>query len=180
MTFWQAVRTCFARFLTFSGRASRAEYWYFVLFAVMCNAAAALIDWMFFTQVTTIETDGGTAVVAVSGQPARTIVNLILFLPLLAAAWRRMHDTGRSGWFVLLPTLLTAAAFAVLIFGLGLASSFQPGGSLDILFTRATLLIVIPTLVVLFFSPLLVLWWLTRPSQPGPNKYGPNPHEVAP
>lgn len=179
MTFTQAIRTCLAKFFTFSGRASRAEYWYFVLFALICNAVAALIDWAFFTRVATIETDGGTTVVAVSSQPAQTAVGLILFLPLLSAAWRRMHDTGRSGWFVLLPTLLTAAAFAVLIFGIGLASVFQPGGSLDILFTRATLLLVIPTLAVLFVSPLLVLWWLTRPSQPGPNKYGPNPHEVA-
>ncbi|MEM1006624.1 MAG: DUF805 domain-containing protein, partial [Pseudomonadota bacterium] len=31
----------------------------------------------------------------------------------------------------------------------------------------------------LFVSPLLVLWWLSRPSQPGTNQYGPNPHEVA-
>jgi uncharacterized membrane protein YhaH (DUF805 family) len=34
--------------------------------------------------------------------------------------------------------------------------------------------------IVLLISPLLVLWWLTRPSQPGPNQYGPNPHEVTP
>ena len=39
-------------------------------------------------------------------------------------------------------------------------------------------IIVAFAVLVLAISPLLVLWWLTRPSQPGPNEYGPNPHEV--
>ncbi|WP_171208976.1 MULTISPECIES: DUF805 domain-containing protein [unclassified Ruegeria] len=180
MTFSDAIRTCFSKFFTFSGRASRPEYWFFFLFIFIWNIIAGIIDWQFFTQVSTSQTDSSTSVTATSSQPVQSIVGLIVFFPHLAVAWRRMHDTGRSGLFALLPILLILGAFAVLIFGIGLASSFQHGGSLDILFTRATLLIVIPTLIVLFVSPLLVLWWLTRPSQPGPNKYGPNPYEVLP
>ncbi|WP_171136483.1 DUF805 domain-containing protein [Ruegeria sp. HKCCC1038] len=180
MTFSDAIRTCFSKFFTFSGRAARPEYWFFFLFMVIWNIIAGIIDWQFFTQVSTSQTDSSTSVTATSSQPVQSIVGLIVFFPHLAVAWRRMHDTGRSGLFALLPILLILGAFAVLIFGIGLASSFQHGGSLDILFTRATLLIVIPTLIVLFVSPLLVLWWLTRPSQPGPNKYGPNPYEVLP
>ncbi|NOD84435.1 DUF805 domain-containing protein [Ruegeria sp. HKCCD6119] len=179
MTFSDAIRTCFANVFTFSGRASRPEYWFFFLFIVIWNIIAGIIDWQFFTQVAITESDEVKSVTATSSAPVQSIVGLIVFFPHLAVAWRRMHDTGRSGLYALLPILLILGAFAVLIFGIGIASSFQHGGTLDILFTRATLLIVIPTLIVLVVSPLLVLWWLTRPSQPGTNQYGPNPHEVA-
>ncbi|NOC46229.1 DUF805 domain-containing protein [Ruegeria sp. HKCCD7559] len=179
MTFSDAIRTCFANVFTFSGRASRPEYWFFFLFIVIWNIIAGIIDWQFFTQVAITESDEVKSVTATSSAPVQSIVGLIVFFPHLAVAWRRMHDTGRSGLYALLPILLILGAFVVLIFGIGIASSFQHGGTLDILFTRATLLIVIPTLIVLVVSPLLVLWWLTRPSQPGTNQYGPNPHEVA-
>ncbi|HBS49024.1 MAG TPA: DUF805 domain-containing protein [Rhodobacteraceae bacterium] len=179
MTFNQAIRTCFRKYVTFSGRASRPEYWYFVLFIVIWSVLAAIIDWQFFSTVTRIEAEGASATLATSPQPVGSIVALIVFLPHLAVAWRRMHDTGRSGFFVLLPLILMASAFAVLIFGIGTAGLFAHGGGLDLFFTRATALILIPTLIVLTISPLLVLWWLARPGQPGPNAYGPNPSEVS-
>ena len=91
-----------------------------------------------------------------------------------------MHDSGRSGLYALFPFLLTIGAVLVLVFGIGLADHFASGGSFDILFTRVTLLVLVPTLIVLLLSPLLVIWWLTRPGEPGANKYGPNPTEVAP
>lgn len=178
MTFNQAVKTCFAKFLTFSGRASRPEYWFFFLFIVIWNVIAGVIDWQMFTQVVETEVDGVETVTATSSQPVQSLVGLIVFLPHLAVAWRRMQDTGRSGIYALLPILLIVGAFAVLFFGIGIASSFAAGGSLDILFTRATLLVLVPTMLVLIVSPLLVLWWLTRPGQPGTNQYGPNPTEV--
>jgi len=179
VTFSDAIRICFAKVFTYSGRASRPEYWFFFLFVVIWSVIAAIIDWQFFTQVAVVQSDEVKSVTATSNQPVQSIVALIVFFPHLAVAWRRMHDTGRSGLFALLPLLLILGACAVLFFGIGLASSFQHGGNLDILFTRATLLIILPTLFVLFVSPLLVLWWLTRPSQPGTNHYGPNPTEVA-
>ncbi|WP_170551639.1 DUF805 domain-containing protein [Ruegeria atlantica] len=179
MTFSDAIRTCFTKFLTFSGRASRSEYWFFFLFIVIWSIIAGIIDAQFFTQVAVTETETSKSVTATSSAPVQSIVSLIVFIPHLAVAWRRMHDTGRNGLYALLPILLILGAFGVLIFGIGLASHFPHGGNLDILFTRATLLVVLPTLFVLFVSPLLVLWWLTRPSQPGTNQYGPNPYEVA-
>lgn len=179
MTFTESVRTCLRKYVTFSGRASRSEYWWFFLFTFLLSVVAAVIDWQFFTSVVSMQSDTGTAMSAQSNQPVQSIVSLLVFLPQLAAAWRRMHDSGRSGFYALFPLILMLGAVGVLFFGIGLAGSFTHGGSLDILFTRATLLIVIPTLIVLLISPLLVLWWLTRPSQPGANKYGPNPNEVS-
>ena len=178
MTFSQAVKTCFSKFLSFSGRASRSEYWFFFLFIVLWNALAGIIDWQLFTQVVETEANGVTSITATSSQPVQSLVGLIVFFPHLAVAWRRMQDTGRSGFYALFPILLMVGAGLVMVFGIGIASSFAPGGSLDLLFTRATLLVMIPTMIVLIVSPLLVLWWLTRPSQPGTNQYGPNPYEV--
>ncbi len=179
MTFTDAAKTCLAKYVTFSGRAPRAEYWFFVLFILLLSFIATAIDWTFFTSVIRLSSDAGSATVARSSQPVQTVVSLVVLLPHLAAAWRRMHDSGRSGWYVLLPTVLAAGAFAILIFGIGAASHFH-GGTLDRMLTGATLLVVLPTFLILLLSPLIVLWWLTRPSQPGANQYGPNPHEVSP
>jgi len=178
MTFSDAVKTCFAKYVTFSGRASRAEYWWFFLFIVLADIAASAIDWQFFTSVVSVETDTSTSITATSNQPVTSLVGLVLFLPHLTVAWRRMHDSGRSGLYALLPILLITGAVATLVFGIGLADMFASGGRFDILFTKLTLLLLIPTLIILVLSPLLVLWWLTRPSQPGANAYGPNPNEV--
>lgn len=178
MTFTTAIKTCLRKYVTFSGRASRSEYWYFFLFALLANIVTAAIDWHLFSTVVSVQSETTSTTTASSAQPTQSVAGLLLFLPQLAASWRRMHDSGRSGFYALFPLLLILGAAAVLFFGIGLAGSFSHGGSMDVLFTRATLLIVIPTLIVLLISPLLVLWWLTRPSQPGQNKYGPNPHEV--
>jgi uncharacterized membrane protein YhaH (DUF805 family) len=180
MGFARSIRTCLSKYITFSGRASRSEYWWFFLFMFLAGTIGGVLDFALFGTAVTVSTDTGTAVAAQSQGPIQSLIGLALFLPHLAVAWRRMHDSGRSGLFALFPLLLILGAGAILLFGIGIAGSFQHGGSLDVLFTRATLLIVIPTLIVLILSPFLMLWWLTRPSQPGTNTYGPNPHEVSP
>ncbi|MFN7598777.1 MAG: DUF805 domain-containing protein, partial [Cereibacter sp.] len=44
MTFQDAVRSCFSKYATFSGRARRSEYWYFILFTVIGSAIAGVVD----------------------------------------------------------------------------------------------------------------------------------------
>lgn len=166
MSFTDAIRTCLRKYVTFSGRASRPEFWYFFLFNLMLTMIAAALDSVVFSTATS------------GSELFQTVVSLGLFLPYLAAAFRRMHDTGRSGWFVLLPTFLALSAVGVLIFGIGFAGMFAHGGSMDTLLTRATLLVLIPTLVILVLSPILVLFWLSHPSEAGENRYGPHPGEV--
>jgi uncharacterized membrane protein YhaH (DUF805 family) len=174
--FVPSVKACLGKYATFSGRAARSEYWWFFLFVVLVSLVAAVLDSVFFTTAAPVEPQNGTAPVTVSNQPVQSVTALALMLPKLAVAWRRMHDTGRSGLYALFPLLLICGAIAVLVFGIGIADLFVSGGNLDILFTRLTLLIVIPTLVILLVSPLVMLWWLTRPSQPQPNTYGPVPN----
>lgn len=178
MTFTRSIRSCLGKYASFSGRASRSEYWWFFLFVFLTGAVAGVLDVQLFGSVTTSHSDSGASAEVSSPTPIGSIVSLLLFLPHLAAAWRRMHDSGRSGLYALFPFLMITGAGLVLIFGIGIADIFSSGGSLDILFTRLTVLILVPTLIVLVVSPLLVLFWLTRPSDPQDNRFGPVPPEV--
>jgi uncharacterized membrane protein YhaH (DUF805 family) len=79
VTFSNAVRTCLRKYAVFNGVASRSEYWWFFLFNFVLSIIFLLI-----------------------GEPTiRGFVSLALFLPSLAVSVRRMHDAGRSGWWIL-------------------------------------------------------------------------------
>ena len=77
MNFVTAVKTCLKKYATFSGTASRSEYWWFVLFYVVLLVVAKLTG----------------------SQALYGLVSLALLLPTLAVAVRRHHDAGRSGWW---------------------------------------------------------------------------------
>ena len=80
MNFSTSITTCFSKFATFSGRATRSEFWWFYLFTL-------LIGW--FAQMAV-------------GAGIAGVVSLVFFLPLLAASVRRLHDIGRTGWWILI------------------------------------------------------------------------------
>ncbi|WP_108484970.1 DUF805 domain-containing protein [Oceaniglobus ichthyenteri] len=170
MTFAAAIRVCLRKYATFKGRAPRSEYWWFILFVVLGIVVLGVIDMALFG-TSMIETDDGM-IVAESNGPLAQVFNLAMVIPMLSVGWRRMHDTGRSGLYLLYPLIVTVGLGTAMAFfgGIG-ALNGGPGEGL-------ALLILFPALIILSISPLLVLWWLTRPSQPGANPYGPNPHEV--
>ncbi len=76
-----AVKDGFNRYGDFSGVSSRAQYWYFVLATVLASWAASMIV----------------------SDTAGNLVSLATLLPTFAVAARRMHDVGKSGWFMLVP-----------------------------------------------------------------------------
>ena len=88
MGFTEAISAGFRNYVNFSGRATRSEFWYWVLFAVLASIAAGLIDIALFGL------EGSSAI--------ESLVGLALFLPGLAVSVRRLHDLDRSGWWVLL------------------------------------------------------------------------------
>ena len=91
MNFGQAISTCFTKYATFSGRASRPEFWWFFLFQILVSIGASFISEM------------------LSG-----LVSLALLLPALAVGARRLHEIGRTGWWQLLG--LTGIGLLVLIY----------------------------------------------------------------
>ena len=85
-----AVKTCFVKYVDFDGRAPRSEYWYFVLFTGLLTSLSGYLDSEYGL---TFGEQGIT-----SG-----IINLLIILPTVAVGVRRLHDIGKSGWWVLLP-----------------------------------------------------------------------------
>ncbi|HTI81414.1 MAG TPA: DUF805 domain-containing protein [Acetobacteraceae bacterium] len=87
MSFGEAISVCFSKYATFTGRAARPEYWYWVLFTVVASLVFVVIE-------VSGPVDAGRALDA--------IFNLATIIPSIAVAARRLHDTDRSGWWQLL------------------------------------------------------------------------------
>lgn len=75
MTFGESIKTCFSKYATFEGRASRSEYWWFFLLTYV-GGNIPVVGW---------------------------IIAIAAFIPSIAVAARRLHDTGHSGWWQLCP-----------------------------------------------------------------------------
>ena len=86
MTFTQAVQSVFSQYATFSGRARRSEYWFFVLFNIVVGGVLSLLGRYL------------TLFYILSG-----LYELAVFIPSLAVLWRRFHDIGKGvGWIFVL------------------------------------------------------------------------------
>lgn len=101
MSFTEAITHVFSNYASFNGRARRSEYWYFVLFVILVNIVLSILANM---------RGIGSVAGACSG-----IFGLAIFIPSLAVAVRRLHDIGKSGWWLLLG-LIPIIGAVVLIF----------------------------------------------------------------
>lgn len=99
---------CWKKYVEFSGRARRKEYWMFVLFNFLASIAAGIVDGIL-----------GTALI--SG-----VYSLAAILPGLAVGVRRLHDTGRSGWWVLISLVPIIGIIVLLVF---LCMDSEPGAN---------------------------------------------------
>lgn len=95
MTFVEAIKSGFRNYATFRGRASRSEFWFFMLFCLLAMLVASVLDVTLFDAY--VDTD--------DGGPLRLITLLITILPSIAVSVRRLHDSNHSGWWYLLSLL---------------------------------------------------------------------------
>ena len=96
MDFMTAVKTCFSKYVTFSGRAQRSEFWWFFLFTFVGNFVLSIVDSTLFGTVTT----GPGSFEAHTNTPILSgLFGLACLLPSISVAVRRLHDTDRSGWW---------------------------------------------------------------------------------
>lgn len=101
MNFTEAIATCFRKYVGFSGRARRAEYWYWALFVVIVGICTAVLDEVIFPFN--------------AFSPLNSVWSIATFLPGLAVAVRRLHDVDKSGWWVLL-VLIPLIGWLILLY----------------------------------------------------------------
>lgn len=82
------------KYMQFKGRACRSEYWYFFLFNLLIGAGINLFSGILGALSGHSSSLGGVVF---------NVYQLALFIPFLAVGVRRMHDTGHSGWWIILP-----------------------------------------------------------------------------
>lgn len=100
MSFADAVRSVFSKYATFSGRARRSEFWWFALFSGIVQTVMSLLD------------------AAIGNRILGLLVALALLLPSLAVTVRRLHDTGRSGWWIFIALIPLVGVIVLLVFEL--------------------------------------------------------------
>lgn len=98
MSFVDAVRSVLTQYAVFSGRSRRSEYWWYTLFAVVVSLVASQIDAAMGTQLISI------------------VLALALLLPGLGVSIRRLHDTGRSGWWLLIGLVPIVGLIVLIVF----------------------------------------------------------------
>lgn len=140
------------RYAQFSGRARRAEYWWFVLFGLIVGVVAAILDSAL-----------GLRVARSNSGPIAGLVSLALLCPQLAVGVRRLHDIDRTGWWLALPVAFGMAIGATI--AAGLFGGLGGGGAA---------LLGILGLAAFAFAVLLLVWACSRGTA-GPNRFGPDP-----
>ena len=106
MNFFDAVKTCFVKYTNFSGRASRSEFWLFVLFTFVVSLMLGFLDPL-IAGVPFMDYDEVFA-------PLSTIFTIAIIIPSIAVNVRRLHDVNRSGWWLLIE--LTVIGILLILF----------------------------------------------------------------
>lgn len=153
--------TALNKYAVFHGRARRREYWMFVLWNAIFGFLLSVLDVMLGTW--NMEADRGVI---------STLYSLAVLVPGIAVTVRRLHDIGKSGWKLLwIPAVfLLATALPDDIHSIPEPSSEWMG------FTTLTMILFSVTLIVAV--PIWILILLMQDSQPGANRYGPNPKAI--
>ncbi|MDE0938496.1 MAG: DUF805 domain-containing protein [Pirellulales bacterium] len=100
--------TVLKKYAVFTGRARRAEIWYFILF----NFIVSVVLQMLFGSVAETAEDGAASPLAF----LPVLYTLVILLPSLAVAIRRLHDTGRSGWWILIALIPLVGTIVLIVF----------------------------------------------------------------
>ena len=157
MSLTRSIKTCFRKYADFSGRAQRSEFWWFFLFIFVLLV------------ILSFPVPGAILVLGV-------LLLLGVLLPSIAVTVRRVHDTGRSAWWViiiLLIEVLSAMALGALIFWLAIES--DSSGNDGYYGLLAFLIIVGIWALVSGVVVIALLILCALPGTTGTNRYGPDP-----
>ena len=150
--FGEAISRGFSNYFTFSGRATRAEYWFWTLFSTLVQAIP-LVGWLIW---------------------------LAVLIPSIAVTSRRLHDIGKSAWWMTVWLLLGGVwvlwSVGFVLELIGLEESLNP--EVEFWDISGTWLLWAGFLTLASIG--VVIWWVVwfvRKGDKGPNKYGPDPRQ---
>ena len=154
--FVTAVNSAFVNFLNFSGRATRAEFWWYFLFLIMFGLVVGAAILVLPLQNTTSITLFG-------------ILALSVRVVLISLTFRRLHDRGRTGWWS-----------AILIYGIAenlltLPVIFENYSSLVFFALQVQQILYLPQMILV----IVLIHFCAKQGQLGPNKYGPDPRTTS-
>ena len=156
-----AKRPIMEKYADFSGRAPRAEYWWYALALIVAFVVLGIVEGIL----------GIHHMIFYSYGPLSALLWLATIVPSIAVGVRRLHDTNRSGWWVLLPIIPYCLAF---ILGGAAMMGAAAGGSAVGMMAGAGIAGIF--LLIGFICALVLLVFMVLPSTPGDNRYGPNPY----
>jgi uncharacterized membrane protein YhaH (DUF805 family) len=160
------------RYAQFSGRSSRREFWMWVLFYIICFIVLSVVDSVLHLGGATSYGGGSYSTpgavgygygAGLRGGILTWLFAAAVFIPNIAVAVRRLHDTDRSGWWLV-------AWLVPYAFGLGIIGYGMGGGN-----SSAALVGGLLTFVGAIGAIVLLVWYCLRGTI-GPNRFGPDPY----
>ena len=124
------------RYAQFSGRASRSEFWFFVLFNLIVSIIFAILDSVLGTGYTyevttntlaTATTEAASVNVTQTIGYLQSLYGLAVLIPSIAVSIRRLHDIGKSGWWILLSVIPLVNIIGVFVLIYFYVQDSQPG-----------------------------------------------------
>ena len=140
------------KYAVFSGRAPRSEFWWYTLAVIIASVVANIIDSIL----------GFGGMLAAYGLVS-LVLALALLVPGIAVTVRRLHDTNRSGWWI----LIALVPYGILAFMIGGAAATGDMGAM----ATAGLFG-----IVALIGAIVLLVFMVLPGTPGDNRYGPDPY----
>ena len=155
-----AKRPVLEKYANFNGRAPRAEYWWFFLAMVIASIVIGIIESILGLKGMVLGLYG----------PLSLLLWLAVIVPSIAVGVRRLHDTNRSGWWILLPLIpyclaLVLGGAAVMGAAAGSSAGMMAGAGLAGIF-----------LLIGGICAIVLLVFMVLPGTPGDNRYGANPY----
>jgi uncharacterized membrane protein YhaH (DUF805 family) len=159
------------KYAVFKGRASRREYWMFILFYFIFSAVAQILDAIFKTN-RLISYNFPIHILRIGNSQGllALLYSLILLIPSVAVTVRRLHDIGKSGWWPLVFALISGIP---IILASLIGSIEYKGGTI----LRGINLLITLAMLISLASVVWFIVWLALPSVPNENAYGPVPEE---
>ena len=155
------------KYAVFSGRASRSEFWWFLLANIIIVVAASVIEAVFRELV-------GLSFVPPALSIGLGVYQLAVLLPSFAVVVRRLHDSGKSAWWLLLLLIpVVTVPFVLLLLFLSFFAALS-GGATNA--SQELVIVVVLALLASFIAVLTLLIFMALPSDSGKsNKYGLKP-----